>query len=65
MTMLQTKVQYTIITNNARQKETITQETSMYVVHPIHGLRPAVACDFLLFPKGLQSATFIVAIFSS
>ena len=45
--MLQTKVQYTINTENARQKETFT-----------------TACDFILFPEtGLQSATFIVAIF--
>ena len=47
MTMLQTKFQYTINTENARKKETFS-----------------TACDFLLFPEtGLQSATFIVAIF--
>ena len=36
--MLQTKVQYTINTENARQKETFTQETQMYVVHPNLGV---------------------------
>ena len=38
MTMLQTKVQYPINTENARQKETFTQETQMYVVHPNLGV---------------------------
>ena len=40
--MLQTKFQYTINTENARQKETFTQtftqETQMYVVHPNLGV---------------------------
>ena len=40
----------------------------MYVVHPIHGLRPPKLPQhviFFYFQKWLQSATFIVAIFSS